>query len=74
MSERELDVMQRENKLRTADYYGDAGTRLRDAKKFTDDDRKYQDDIAAKQKALDDAKTKLDQTREEARKAGANVS
>lgn len=74
MSERELSVMQRENKLRAADYYADAGTRLRDEKKFADDDRKYQDDVAAKQKAIDDAKTKLEQMREEARKAGANVS
>lgn len=74
MSERELNVMERENKLRTADYYADAATRLRDEKKFADDDRKYQDDRAAKQKAIDDAKSKLDQTREEARKAGANVS
>ena len=74
LAERELDVMQRENKLRAASYYGDAGNRLRDEKKFAEDDRKYQSDVAAKQKAIDDAKTKLEQTKEEARKAGANVT
>lgn len=70
--ERELDVLQRENKLRAADYYADAGTRLRDEKKYADDDRKYRDQIDAKQKELDDAKTKLDEMRDEARKAGAS--
>ena len=70
--ERELDVLQRENKLRATNYYADAGTRLRDEKKYAEDDRKYQGDIAAKQKAIDDAKAELDQMREQARKAGAN--
>jgi hypothetical protein len=69
---RELDVLQRENKLRSANYYADAGTRLRDEKKYAEDDRKYRDQIDAKQKAIDDAKSKLDQMREEARKAGAS--
>jgi hypothetical protein len=72
--QRELDVLQRENKLRVANYYADAGTYLRDPKKSADEQRKYQDDIAAKQKELDDAKAKLDQMHEDAHKAGANVS
>ena len=72
--ERELDVLQRENKLRAATFYADAGNRLRDSKKYAEDDRKYQDDIAAKQKAIEDAKTKLEQMRDDARKAGASVS
>ena len=71
--ERELDVLQRENKLRASSYYGDAGTRLRDEKKYADDDRKYRDQIDAKQKELDDAKTKLEDMRDEARKAGASI-
>ena len=72
LMERELDVLQRENKLRAASYYGDAGTRLRDEKKYAEDDRKYRDQIDAKQKAIDDAKSKLDQMKEDARKAGAS--
>jgi len=70
--ERELQVLQRENKLRATNYYADAGTRLRDEKKYAEDDRKYQSDIAAKQKAIDDAKAELEKMQEEARKAGAN--
>ncbi|MBV9437949.1 MAG: hypothetical protein JOZ44_17965 [Acidobacteria bacterium] len=74
MLEREIDVMQRENKLRAATFYADAGNRLRDEKKYAEDDRKYHDQIDAKQKELDDAKTKLDQLRDDARKAGASAS
>jgi hypothetical protein len=74
MLERELNVLQRENKLRASAYYGDAGSRLRDEKKYAEEDRKYRDTIAAKQKELDDARTKLEAMREEARKAGASVS
>lgn len=70
--ERELDVLQRENKLRASNYYGDAGTRLRDPQKYADADRKSQSDIAAKQKEIDDAKANLEQMRDDARKAGAN--
>jgi len=74
LMERELDVLERENKLRAASYYGDAGTRLRDEKKYAEEDRKYRDDITTKQKAIDDAKSKLDQMRDDARKAGASPS
>ena len=70
--ERELDVLQREGRMRASNYYGDAGNRLRNPKQYADDDRKYRDDIAAKQKAIDDAKTELENMREEARKAGAS--
>jgi hypothetical protein len=69
--ERELDVLQRESKLRVSNYYADAGTRLRNQKQYAEDDRKYQNDIAAKQKAIEDAKATLEQMRDEARKAGA---
>jgi TolA-binding protein len=71
--ERELDVLQRENRLRSSNYYGDAGNRLRNPQKYADDDRKYRDDIAAKQKAISDAKTELENMQEEARKAGASA-
>jgi hypothetical protein len=70
--ERELDVLQRENRLRASSYYGDAGNRLRNPGKYAEDDRKYREDIAAKQKSIEDAKTELDNMREQARKAGAS--
>ncbi len=72
--EKEVDLMQRENKLRQASYYGDAGNQLRDQKKWADEQRQYQTDLEAKQKALADAKEKLDDTREQARKSGISES
>jgi hypothetical protein len=69
----ELDLLQRENKLRAAAYYGDAGNRLRNQQSYAEQDRKYQKDIADKQKELDDAKAKLGDLQEEARKAGASA-
>jgi len=68
--EKEVDLMQRENKLKLASYYGDAGNQLRDQKKWADEQQQYQTDLAAKQKELADAKAKLDDTREQARKSG----
>jgi hypothetical protein len=68
--ERELNVLVRESQIRATVYYADAGTRLRDQQKFSDDTRKSNDDIAAKTKELEDAKQKLDDMQEQARKAG----
>lgn len=70
---REIDLLQRENKLRGAAYYADAGTRLRNQQSYAEEDRKYQKDIADKQKALDDAKAKLADLQEQARKDGASA-
>jgi hypothetical protein len=68
--QRELDLATRENKLRAAAYYGDAGTRLRDSQKAADDDRKFQAESAEKQKAIASAQQALDKMRDEARRAG----
>jgi chromosome segregation ATPase len=68
---RELDVLQRENRLRAAAYYADAGNRLRDERKYAEEDRRYQQDIQSKQSALTSAKQKLDGLNEEARRSGA---
>jgi len=43
---------------------------LRDPKKWTDEDTKFRADIAEKQKQLDEAKAQLQDTEEQARKAG----
>jgi hypothetical protein len=69
--EHELDLMQREEKLRVAVYYSDAGNRLRDSKQWDDGQQKFQKDLADKQNKLSEAKAKLDATLEAARKAGA---
>ncbi len=72
--ERELSVSERENKLRAASFYGDAGTRLRDEAKYAEEDRKYQAEAADKKAAIAAAKQKLEDLREELRKAGKPAS
>jgi len=65
----DIDKLQQQSKQRASNYYTDAGTRLRDPKKYADDVQKDKDDISAKQKELEDAKTKLAQLEDQARKA-----
>lgn len=67
---RELDVLQREYQLRAAAIYGDAGNRLRNQADWDKQDAQYKQQIADKQKAVDDAKQKLEDMQEDARKAG----
>jgi hypothetical protein len=67
---RELDVLQREYQIRAAAMYADAGNRMRNSADWDKQDTQYKQQIADKQKALDDAKQKLEDTQEEARKAG----
>ena len=71
---RELDVTQREYQLRAAAFYADAGDRLRNSAAWDKEDANYKLELAAKQKALDDAKQQLDDLQEQARKAGAPSS
>jgi hypothetical protein len=71
LATRELDVLQREYKLRAAAFYGDAGNRLRNQGSWDKDDAQYKQQIADKQKAVDDAKKQLDDLQEQARKSGA---
>jgi hypothetical protein len=71
--ERELDVAQREYRLKVAVYYADVGNNLRDSKKWAEDDRKQRAELDDKQKALADAKQKLADIQEQARKAGVRA-
>jgi hypothetical protein len=71
---RELDVVQREYQIRAAAMYGDVGSRLRNSAEWDKQDAQYKQQIADKQKALDDAKQKLEDIREDARKAGVPSS
>ncbi|HVN20027.1 MAG TPA: hypothetical protein VMU05_14675 [Dongiaceae bacterium] len=74
LAARELDVLQREYQVRAAAMYGDVGTRLRNSAEWDKQDQQYKQQIADKQKALDDAKQKLEDLQEEARKAGVPSS
>jgi hypothetical protein len=67
---RELDVAQREYRLRAAAFYADAGNRLRSSTTWDQEDAQFKQQIADKQKALDKAKEGLDDLQEQARKAG----
>ena len=72
--ERELDISTREWKLRQAAYYADAGNQLRDPAAWAQQERKYNDETAQKKQALNDAKQKLDDLQQQARKAGLSSS
>lgn len=48
-TERELSLMEREHQVRVAAYYADAGNQLRDSSKWFADEKKYSDDLAAKE-------------------------
>jgi hypothetical protein len=67
---RELDVAQREYRLRSAAFYADAGNRLRNEASWDKQDADYKEQIAQKQKALDAARQQLSDLQEQARKAG----
>jgi hypothetical protein len=54
--------------------YADAGNRMRNSADWDKQDAQYKQQIADKQKAVEDAKQKLDDLLEEARKAGAPAS
>jgi len=71
---RELDVTQREYRLREAAMYGDAGERLRNQAQWDKEDADYKQKIADRQQALDDAKQKMTDLQEDARKAGVPAS
>ena len=71
---REVDVANREYRLRAAAFYADAGNRLRNAAAWDKEDSQYKDQITQKQKRLDEAKQKLEDLREQARKAGVPSS
>ena len=70
----ELDLNQREYRLRAAAFYADAGNRLRNEADWDKEDADYKQKIADQQKALDDAKQKLSDLHEDARKAGVPES
>jgi hypothetical protein len=71
--ERELDVAQREYRLKVAVYYADVGNNLRDGKKWAEEDRKQRAELDDKQKALAAAKQKLADIQEAARTAGVRA-
>jgi hypothetical protein len=70
LASRELDVLQREYQLRAAAMYADVGNRMRNATQWDKEEADYKQKLADKQKAVEDGKQKLEDMKEEARKAG----
>jgi hypothetical protein len=66
----ELNLDQREYRLRAAAFYGDAGARLRDSAQWDKDDAQYKSEMDSKQQKIDAAKQQLEELQEQARKAG----
>lgn len=67
---RDVDVSEREMRMRQAVYYSDAGARLRDPGAFDQANLKDHDEIQSKRDALSKANAELDALTEQARRAG----
>lgn len=67
----ELDLLQREYRLKAAEFYSNTANRVEHPYGFADDDAKYKQQIADKQKELDAAQEKLSDMLDTARKEGA---
>jgi hypothetical protein len=68
---RELDVLQREHDIKATEFYANTARRVQNPNGFASEDAKYKQQIADKQKAVDAAKAKLTDMKDEARKSGA---
>ena len=66
----DLDLQQREYRLRVATQYDSQGTRIQNAGQWGKEDAQYRNDAEAKQKALDAAQQELNDLQEQAHKAG----
>ncbi len=66
----ELELTQREYRLKAVAMYSDAGNRMRNSAEWDKEDRDYKQQIDDKQKSVDAAKQELDKMMEDARKAG----
>jgi hypothetical protein len=66
----ELDLQEREYRLRAAALYSDPTARMRNPTQWDNDDAKIRTDLDAKQKAVDAARQELSDMQEQAHKAG----
>lgn len=66
----ELDLTQREYRLRAVAQYSDAGNRLRNSAQWDKEEADFRKQLEEKQKAVDAAKQELENLQEQARKSG----
>jgi len=71
LASRELDVMQQEYRVKQAEFYANTASRVQNPNGFAADEAKYQQQITDRQKSLDEAKQKLSNMQDDARKSGA---
>lgn len=71
--EREVDLLNREFRLRAATYYADAGNSLRDPKQWADQQRQHETQMKEKQAALESSKQKFAELQEQGRRAGMTL-
>jgi hypothetical protein len=67
---REVDVLQRELQVKKADFNSSTARTVQNPRGFDEEEAKYKQQIADKQKVLDEAKGKLTEFQEQARKSG----
>lgn len=68
--QREVNIATRENQIQTAQFYADAGNRLRDEKKFAEEQRRILADVQDKQRKITETQALIEQLRDQARRAG----
>ena len=67
---KDLDLQQREFRLRVAQFYTDPNNRLQNSAKWDEENKQYQADSESKQKAIDSARTQLNELQKQAKDAG----
>jgi uncharacterized coiled-coil protein SlyX len=72
--QRNIDVSNREFKLRSIEWYTQTGNALLDPKKFKDEQDRHDKEVADLQKQLADAQAEMDKIREQIRQAGLSSS
>src|SRR5258706_1188030 len=68
--QKENEEIERQYKLTTGNYYNSAQQRLYDGAQMAKEDAAYKQQMEQKKKAIEDAKQKIDDLQEEARRAG----
>jgi hypothetical protein len=71
---RELDVLNREYQIKVSEFYSNTAMRAQNPSAIMADDAKYKQQIADRQKSLDEAKSKFEDLQEQARKSGVPSS
>jgi len=72
--EKELSELQHKEQVQSTNAYMDAGARLRDPKAWSEQRAKLDKDIDSRQQKLQDARTKLEDLLEQARKLGISTA